>query len=78
MGGARRLVSNAHSLLMIWFGMEWRIFVEIENYLGFTGTGIYRVTIYARDANGLVAQPVIMEVNTHHRQEVPMVNRWDL
>ncbi len=44
-------------------------------YTGFTQRGLYRIVIYARDGQGLVARPVEVFVNTGSRVYLPSVVR---
>lgn len=45
------------------------------NATGFNEVGIYRVVIYAEDADGLIAQPVTLELGTGLRVFLPLVTR---
>ncbi len=44
-------------------------------YTGFTQRGLYRIVIYARDGQGLVARPVEVFVNTGSRVYLPLMLR---
>jgi hypothetical protein len=49
--------------------------VYAGDYPGFTQPGLYRIVIHAEDSDGLVARPVVIEVNTGSQVFLPAVTR---